>query len=317
LVPGLRLSDTDLRHLRAFASVVEYGGLSAAARELNQSLASLSRSITALESRFRVKLCTRGRSGFAVTPQGREVYGATQGLFANVLEFEHTVQNVARAVRGKIRVGLIDNLLSNPASAIHLSIGTFIRAHPDIYFELSILPKPAIESAVREDSVDIGVTGDPLFFKSLTYTEFSTESHQMYVAAGSATARQLAAGERLGRVPYVRRRYKAPAFEIIEKRYELRATATASSLEAATMLVAAGAGIGILPTHYVARLPHLDLKIVPIPESPIMTQLYVVSRGNDSAIANEFIACLVAGAARAHGTPERTSRQVRASVGRR
>lgn len=293
----LRLSDPDLRDLRAFASVVEYGGLSAAATELNQSLTSLSRSISALETRFKVKLCTRGRAGFSLTPYGREVYAATQRLFVGVAEFEHSIHDVARAARGKIRVGLIDNLLSNPSSVLHTSIGKFIQTYPDIYFELSVLPKPVVESAVREDSIDVGITGDPIFFKSLSYTELSDEVHQIYVARDSPAALQLAAGERLSRVPYVRRRYKAPAFEAIERHYELRATATAGSLEAATLLVAAGAGIGILPSHYVAPMPHLNLEVFPIPESPLSTRLYVVSRGSgDSSIATQFIASLVSGA---------------------
>lgn len=291
--PRPRLSDPDLRDLRAFASVVEFGGITAAANELNQPLTSLSRSISALETRFRIKLCTRGRSGFALTPYGREVYAAAQGLFSHVSEFEHSIHDVARAARGKIRVGLIDNLLSNPSSALHMSIGRFIQSHPDLYFELSILPKPAVEAAVREGSIDVGVTGDPVFFKSLSYTDLSDEIHQLYVAKNSPAARQIANGERLTRVPYVRRRYKAPAFESIERHYELRATATASSLEAATLLVAAGAGIGILPSHYVSRMPHLNLEIVPIPESPMSTRLYVVGRGSgDSAIATEFISDL-------------------------
>jgi DNA-binding transcriptional LysR family regulator len=293
----LRLSDPDLRDLRAFASAVEYGGITAAATELNQSLTSLSRSITALETRFRIKLCTRGRTGFSLTPHGREVYAAAQGLFGHIAEFEHSIHNVARAARGKIRVGLIDNLLSNPSSALHTSIGRFIQAHPDIYFELSVLPKPAVEGAVREGSIDVGITGDPVFFKSLSYTELSDEVHQLYVAKGSPAARQIANGERLTRVPYVRRRYKAPAFEAIEQHYELRATATAGSLEAATLLVAAGAGIGILPSHYVGRMPHLNLEIVPIPESPMSTRLYLVSRDSgDSLIATEFISHLASGA---------------------
>lgn len=285
----LQLAGLDMRHLRLFIDIVEFGGLSAAATELNISLVSLSRALSSLETRFGVKLCSRGRAGFSITPHGREVYAAAQSLFSNVGEFELSIYNVARAVRGRIRVGIIDNMLSNPGPTIHASIGAFIRKYPDIFLELTILPKPKIESAVREASIDVGVTGDPFFFKSLNYVQFADEVHYVYVASNSVAAARLREGAKLSEVPYVRRRYKAPAFEVLEKRHQLRATATAGSLEAATILVAAGAGIGILPSHYVACMPHIGVEIVPVAETPFHTQLYAVHDAGGAPIVAEFV----------------------------
>lgn len=284
-------SDPDMRNLRMFIAIVEYGGPLAAATELNLSLPMLSRALAALETRFAVRLCNRGRAGFQITPQGQEVYAAAMRLVANIGEFEHSIYDVARAVRGKIRVGIIDNMLSNPEASIHRSIARFIKRYPDIFFEISTLQKPMIESSVREGSIDVGITGDPAFFKSLRYAQFSDEKHFLYVAPGSATAHQLASGSTLADVPYVRRRYKAPAFEEFEKRHGLRATATAGSLETAAMLVAAGAGLGVLPSHYVNSVPYVGLKVVPLPDTPVVTLLFVVHRGDagDSPIVAEFI----------------------------
>jgi DNA-binding transcriptional LysR family regulator len=290
----VRLSDADLRRLRAFNAVVEYGGLSAAATEVGIGLASLSRSLSALEERFGVKLCSRGRGGFRLTEQGREVYAAAQALISNVSEFEHSIFNVARAVRGKIRLGIIDNTLSNPASAIHTAIGIFTRRYPDIYLELTILPKPRIESSVREASIDVGITGDPVFFKSLSYKKFSEEHHYLYAAAGSMPALLVKEGARLADVPYVKRRYRTGVFEDLEKRYELRAIATAGSLEAVAILVAAGVGIGILPAHYVNTLPHAIFEIVPTSVMPITTSFYVLHRADagEAPIVAEFVRIL-------------------------
>jgi hypothetical protein len=63
-------------------------------------------------------------------------------LISNVGDFEHAIFNVARTGRGKIRLGIIDNTISNPALSLHSAISRFTRMYQDIYFELSILPKP-------------------------------------------------------------------------------------------------------------------------------------------------------------------------------
>lgn len=296
-------SDPDMRNLRMFIAIVEYGGPLAAATELNLSLPMLSRALAGLETRFGVRLCNRGRAGFQITPQGQEVYAAAMRLIANVGEFEHSIYDVARAVRGKIRIGIIDNMLSNSSASVHRSIGRFIRRYPDIFVELSTLQKPTIESSVREGSIDIGITGDPAFFKSLQYEQFSAEQHYLYVAPDCAAARQLGSGATLADVPYVRRRYKAPAFEEFEKRHGLRATATAGSLETAAILVAAGAGLGILPSHYVNSMPHIGLKVVPLPDTPVSTVLFLVHRNDaiESPIMSEFISFVVASEQSRHG----------------
>ena len=70
------VSTFDIRHLRTFLSVVEHGGVSAAAYRTGSSLSSISRDLTALETRLGMELCRRGRSGFAQTPLGEEVRAA-------------------------------------------------------------------------------------------------------------------------------------------------------------------------------------------------------------------------------------------------
>jgi len=289
-------SDPDMRNLRMFIAIVEYGGPLAASTELNLSLPMLSRSLAALETRFGVRLCNRGRAGFQITPEGQEVYAAAMRLVANVGEFEHSIYDIARAVRGKIRIGIIDNMLSNSNASVHQAIARFIKRYPDIFLEISTLPKPTIESSVREGSIDVGITGDPSFFKSLQYTQFADEKHFLYLAPGSVADRQLGSGYSLADVAYVRRRYKAPAFEEFEKRHGLRATATAGSLETAAILVAAGVGLGILPSHYVNSVQHVGLKIVPLPDTPVATLQFVVYRpdASDSPIVSEFISAVAA-----------------------
>ena len=66
-----QLSDMDLRLLRVFRVVADCGGMAAAELELNIGSSTISRHIKDLETRLGLRLCRRGRAGFALTPERR------------------------------------------------------------------------------------------------------------------------------------------------------------------------------------------------------------------------------------------------------
>ena len=78
------VSEIDLRLLRVFHTVAEQGGFSAAEITLGKSKSSISLDISALETRLGLTICLRGRSGIALTDEGREVLGATRKLFVSL-----------------------------------------------------------------------------------------------------------------------------------------------------------------------------------------------------------------------------------------
>ena len=69
-----QLSDMDLRLLKVFKSVADCGGMAAAEMELNIGTSTVSRHIKDLETRLGLRLCRRGRGGFALTTEGQLVY---------------------------------------------------------------------------------------------------------------------------------------------------------------------------------------------------------------------------------------------------
>ena len=81
-----QVADTDIRLLRIFRTVVESGGFSAAEVELNISVSAISIAVADLEKRLGMKLCQRGRAGFALTDEGGEVYQAVLQLLASLEE---------------------------------------------------------------------------------------------------------------------------------------------------------------------------------------------------------------------------------------
>ena len=87
-----QVGDYEIRLLRVFKTVVECGGFSAAEVELNISRSTISVHMSNLEARLKLKLCQRGRSGFALTEEGLTIYNATRQLFSRLAEFRSTVQ---------------------------------------------------------------------------------------------------------------------------------------------------------------------------------------------------------------------------------
>ena len=110
----ISVSNPDLHLLRVFMAVTESGGFSPAQLVLNVSQSTISTQMADLESRLGMTLCQRGRSGFALTEDGRAVYGAAQELFRSCATFADRVDARRGEVSGDLRVGMADGLLDNP-----------------------------------------------------------------------------------------------------------------------------------------------------------------------------------------------------------
>ena len=70
----MRLSDIDLRSLEVFIAVVEAQGIANAQALLNRDASTISRQLGQLEERIGLRLCERGRGGFALTGAGEQIY---------------------------------------------------------------------------------------------------------------------------------------------------------------------------------------------------------------------------------------------------
>ena len=85
--PLAQVSDFDIRLLRIFRSVVECGGFSAAETVLGIGRSAISQQMSDLEQRLGLRLCQRGRAGFSLTEEGREVYQSALQLLSALESF--------------------------------------------------------------------------------------------------------------------------------------------------------------------------------------------------------------------------------------
>ena len=80
--PLAQVSDFDIRLLRLFRSVVECGGFSAAESVLGIGRSAISQQMSDLEQRLGLRLCQRGRAGFALTEEGRSLEEIVRAMHA-------------------------------------------------------------------------------------------------------------------------------------------------------------------------------------------------------------------------------------------
>lgn len=251
------LADMDLKLLRVFAAIVESGGLAPAQLTLNVSQSTLSTQLAELEKRLGLRLCRRGRAGFSLTDAGEKLYAASGDLFAAVDRFQKVTDGVSGEMKGTLRIGTVDAMLSNPAFDLPALLGAFVAKAPSVVIELSTDSPDGMARAVAEGSRDLAIgpfvrparaTGSEIAFRPLFQ-----ERQAMFCAKGHPLfGRRKITLDDVRSQPFVARRYL--------NRYDLeitghmKAAAIVEQMEAQAALILSGRYIGFLPIHYAALI---------------------------------------------------------------
>jgi len=245
-----KLSEGDLRLLRVFAKVVEAGGFSAAQIELNVSQSTISTHMTALEHRLGLRLCQRGRAGFSLTEKGRLIYQASQRLFAAIEEFRSEAGAARGCLVGNLTVGIVDNLINNPACRLHDAITRFNLRAPEVQIGLQVASPTEIERAVLEGRFDLGFGACGRHSPYLTYDDLFEERQVLYCGRGHPLferSERVVVADLKGH-QFARRAYIAP--NKLPTGVRLSSTAVADLMESIAVFILSGRYIGFLPVHF-------------------------------------------------------------------
>ena len=252
IVPG-QLGDADLRLLKIYRKVVECGGFSAAEVGLNISRAAISIAINDLETRLALKLCQRGRSGFALTHEGTEVYDAVLQLLAAIEDFRTRVNGLHSQLKGELNIGITDNLVTMPQMYITNALSALKQRGSDVRINIRMIPPNDIERGVLDGSLHTGVVPAIKAFAGLHYRSLYQETSCLYCSSEHALyARDEITEEQLKGTDVVLPAYaQAPAIKSLHE--PLRAAASATDREGVAFLILTGHYIGYLPTHFAER----------------------------------------------------------------
>ncbi|MDW7745613.1 LysR family transcriptional regulator [Halomonas sp.] len=245
--------DADLRLLRIYRKVVECGGFSAAEIELGISRAAISMAMSDLETRLGLRLCQRGRSGFALTEEGAEVYEASLQLLASVEGFRTRVNGLHSRLKGELNIGITDNLVTMPEMHITHALSALKERGPDVRINIRMIPPSDIELAVLDGRLHTGVVPALKTLPGLDYLSLYEEASQLYCSAehplfksADITTKTLASYDAV--VPAYA---QTPEIKAIHE--PLKAAASATDREGIAFLILSGRYIGYLPTHYAER----------------------------------------------------------------
>ncbi|WP_151670978.1 LysR family transcriptional regulator [Nitrincola schmidtii] len=255
LKPALsgQIADADIRLLRIFRTVVERGGFAAAEVDLNISRAAISTAMSDLEQRLSLRLCQRGRSGFSLTEEGREVYAYTLQLLSALEEFRTQVNSLHAHLKGELNIGITDNLVTMPQMHITDAIGEIKARGPEVMINIRMTPPAEIEVAVLDGRLHLGVVPVIKALPGLNYLALYSETSQLYCSHDHPLFDQTqVTNKQLATLDVVAAAY-AQTDEALAQYQSLRVSATATDREGIAFLILTGRYLGFLPTHYADR----------------------------------------------------------------
>lgn len=147
--------------LAAFASAVEAGSFSAAARTLGTSPSAVSKSVARLEQRFGVRLFQRSTRVLSLTQEGAAYYERIAPLL-RALDEASDVMQPAGAAQGVLRItapGDLGRILLEPV------VGKFLPRHPELKLKMSLADRHV---DLISDGYDIAIRAGQVADSDLT-----------------------------------------------------------------------------------------------------------------------------------------------------
>lgn len=248
------LTIADFRLLHIFVAVVEAGGFAAAEVAINLSLSTISTHMKTLETRLGLTLCRRGRGGFVLTEAGEAVYAEARQLISASEGFSARVSGLHDRLAGPVRLGVLDTLITDPASRLTDSLGAYAATAPESEIQIFTRPPDALLRDVLSNALDAAIGSFPRVALGLEYVDLYDERHSFYcgrghrlfgVDDGDIDVEELRRHRLIGRTYWRARDLKAFASH--------RVGAMVSEMESEALLILSGAFLGYLPEHYAAR----------------------------------------------------------------
>jgi len=249
-----QVSDFEIKLLRLFKTVVECGSFSAAESVLGISRSAISLHMGDLEKRLGICLCQRGRAGFALTDEGREVLHASQTMLAAIEEFRDEVNQLHHQLRGELNIGIINNLVTQSHMHLTQALKSLSAKGPGVRINISMTTPSEIELGVQDGHLHVGVV--PLIspLSGLDYIQLYEEHSLLYCSSEHPLFQR--ADAKISETELRQAEAIAPNYRLtsdaMERHHALNCTATASDREGIAFLILTGSFIGFLPDHFAA-----------------------------------------------------------------
>jgi DNA-binding transcriptional LysR family regulator len=143
-----------LRQVRYFIATADEGQVSQAAMALNVSQSAITAAIKQMEADLGAALFKRLPTGVTLTAEGARFLQHARNIMAAVNAAQHASLAEDSAISGTVRIG-VSYTVAGYFLPRHYT--RFARSYPRIRAELYELPRNAIESGLRDGSLDVAV----------------------------------------------------------------------------------------------------------------------------------------------------------------
>jgi DNA-binding transcriptional LysR family regulator len=285
----------DLTDLQLFMHAVESGSITAGARRAHLALPSASARLRGMEELAGVPLLVRGPRGVLPTPAGRTVLHHARLVRQQVRQLHGDLAREARGLRAVVRIA------ANTAAAgewLPAPLGAFLARHPEVDAMVEERGSHAIPEAVLQGRADLGIAARPAggarppdVDGALRYRPFRDDPLALAVPDGHPLARDGAAREFaealderfVGLAPgSALQAHIAAQAERAGRPLAYRAREP--DADAVLRLVAAGAGIAVLPRAALARLAPPGVRAVALRDAWAARQLQLCLPAADATL---------------------------------
>lgn len=139
-------------------AIVEHGSLRSAARRLDSPQPALTRSIRTLEKELGVDLFARQTTGMSLTAEGRRFHLRASAIVNEARRAKEELQQVKGDYEGTVSVALS---VMPHVGMLPAALPVFRRTYPKVRLRISENLLPAVESSLRDGSVDFYLGAAP------------------------------------------------------------------------------------------------------------------------------------------------------------
>jgi DNA-binding transcriptional LysR family regulator len=158
----------NLRHLRAFATIADTGGVARAATRLHLSQPALSRQIHALEDELGVPLFNRIGRGVQLTSEGEDLLRRSRRLLAEADSLGEHARSLKAGESGLLRIGASPQIIENTIAGF---LTLYRRTHPGVEVQLVEDGGVRLQGRLERGEFDLttttGTEGTPFLAKPL------------------------------------------------------------------------------------------------------------------------------------------------------
>jgi DNA-binding transcriptional LysR family regulator len=242
--------DLSLRDIRAFVAVAQTGSFTRAATQLHLSQPALTVQIRRLEETVGTRLFDRNSRNVSLTPVGRELLPTLQ---KSLYDMEHVLadaRSLSDGTSGTVRIACLPSFA---ASLLPDLIRAFRQKLPDVTFQIRDVVANVVNALVRNEDVDIGLTGGETTDPSLDVLHAGEDRLVVVCPKGHPLARRRSIGlADLLRTPLVLTARGTSVRAVVDAALADAATPPTLACEPTYMMTAVamvrgGLGVTILP----------------------------------------------------------------------